>query len=62
MNTLLKGLWLRDRKTQALYRITNTGEGFIHYRGEGGSGRVAAEAIHREFEIHPEKPEVTTCN
>lgn len=30
MESILKGLWLRDRKTQALYRVTRTGEGMIH--------------------------------
>ncbi|MCC6658399.1 MAG: hypothetical protein IT512_09455 [Rhodocyclaceae bacterium] len=62
MESILKGLWLRDRKTEALYRVTWTGEGMIHYRGESGSGRIVAEAIHREFEILPGKPQEAPCN
>lgn len=65
MKSTLKGLWLRDRKTQALYRVTQTGEGLIHYRGESGRGRVSAHVILREFEIHTEIPlplQGASCN
>lgn len=62
MDSMLRGLWLRDRKTQHLYRVTRTGEGHIHYKGEGGEGRIKADLIHRDFEIHPGKPKEPSCN